>query len=121
VIIILYIHDSISIIVFKRNMAENIIKKTDRQPNNVRLMFGRISKRYDLLNRLMSLGFDRGWRRFVIRMAEIPDGGRVLDAGAGTGDIALEIVDYNQSVRVTAADLTYEMITVGKQRAGGRF
>jgi demethylmenaquinone methyltransferase/2-methoxy-6-polyprenyl-1,4-benzoquinol methylase len=95
------------------------MKKSDKQPNNIRLMFGRISKKYNLLNRLMSFGFDRAWRRFVIGMAGIPEGGRILDAGSGTGDIAIEIMDNYPSVTVTAVDLTYEMMSVGRQRAGG--
>lgn len=95
------------------------MENTDNQPNKVRNMFGRISKRYDLLNRLMSFGFDLVWRRYLIKMAEIPDGGRILDAGAGTGDIALEILKSGYSYRVTAVDLTCEMISVGKKRRGG--
>ena len=95
------------------------MKKLDKQPHNIRNMFGRISKRYDLLNRLMSFGLDKVWRRFVIKMAEIPEGGSVLDAGAGTGDIAFEINNGNPSIKVTAADLTYEMMSIGKKREGG--
>ncbi len=101
-------------------MTKETLKEIDKQPNKVRCMFGRISKKYDLLNRLMSFGFDLIWRKYLIRMAEIPDGGRVLDAGAGTGDIALEILNNNPSVKITAADLTYEMMSVGKERTGGK-
>jgi demethylmenaquinone methyltransferase/2-methoxy-6-polyprenyl-1,4-benzoquinol methylase len=68
----------------------------------------------------MSFGLDLFWRRYLIRMAEIPDNGRVLDTGAGTGDIALEIMNHNPSVIVTAVDLTYEMMSVGKKRKGGK-
>ena len=92
------------------------MKKIDKQPNNVRHMFSRISKRYDLLNRLISLGFDLVWRRYLIKKARIPNNGKVLDAGAGTGDIAFEIMNNIPSVKVTAVDLTYEMMSVGKIR-----
>ena len=102
-----------------KSMKKDSMDKLDRRPHNVRLMFGRISKKYDLLNRLMSFGFDLLWRRYVIRMAEVPPGGKVLDAGAGTGDIALEIKNHNPGIRVAAVDLTYEMMAVGKKREGG--
>ena len=101
-------------------MTKDIMKKLDKQPHIVRNMFSSISKRYDLLNRLMSFGFDLAWRRYLIRMAEIPHNGNILDAGAGTGDIALEVIKYNSSIRVTAVDLTYEMMDVGRKRAGGK-
>ena len=103
-----------------KSMPKETMKKSDKQIQKVRYMFGRISKRYDLLNRLISFGFDLVWRRFLIKKAEIPDNGKVLDAGAGTGDIALEIIKYNPSIRVIAADLTYEMMAVGKKRKGGK-
>lgn len=96
------------------------MKEIDKQPHNVRQMFSRISKRYDLLNRLMSLGFDLVWRRCLIKKAGIPHNGKVLDAGAGTGDIAFEMMNQNPSVKVTAVDLTYEMMSVGKIRRGGK-
>lgn len=91
----------------------------DKRQQKIRGMFGRISKRYVLLNRLISLGLDNRWRRFVIKMAQLPDRGAVLDAGAGTGDIAIEIKQRYPILRVTAADLTYEMIAVGKKRRLG--
>lgn len=91
----------------------------DKEPQNIKVMFGRISKRYDLLNRLISLGLDIRWRRFLIKKAQVPDRGVVLDAGAGTGDIAIEIKQRYPILRVFAADLTYEMIAVGKKRQSG--
>jgi hypothetical protein len=53
-------------------------------------MFGRIAKRYDLMNQLMTAGQDTRWRREVIRKAQLPSKGSLLDLGAGTGDLARE-------------------------------
>ena len=47
-------------------------------------MFGRIARRYDLMNRLMTFGQDRRWRRFVIQQAQLPVGGHLLDIATGT-------------------------------------
>ena len=85
----------------------------------VRGMFARISGRYDLLNRLMTFGRDRAWRHEAIRHLDIQPGQVILDAGSGTGDIALEIKTKYPTVKMVAADLTLEMIQVGKKRAGG--
>ena len=53
----------------------------------VQSMFARIARRYDLMNRLMTGGQDVGWRREVIRLAQPPPGGTLLDLGTGTGDM----------------------------------
>ena len=56
-------------------------------------MFGRIARRYDLMNRLMTGGRDAAWRRRAVRLA-MGDGlgvGRALDVATGTGDLALAL------------------------------
>ncbi len=85
----------------------------------VRGMFARIAGRYDLLNRLMTFGRDRAWRKDAIRKLQMKPAQRILDAGSGTGDIALEIKHLQPTARVVAADLTIEMIKVGQARPGG--
>ncbi len=85
----------------------------------VRGMFARIAGRYDLLNRLMTFGRDRVWRKEAIRKLQVKPGQRIMDAGSGTGDIALEIKLIEPTTRVVAADLTIEMIKVGQTRSGG--
>lgn len=91
-----------------------------RRALDVRRMFGRIASRYDLLNRLMTAGQDRRWRREAIRHLKIKPGDRVVDLGCGTGDIALEIATGSLGAWVLAGDFTPEMVAIARRRRGGR-
>jgi demethylmenaquinone methyltransferase / 2-methoxy-6-polyprenyl-1,4-benzoquinol methylase len=51
-------------------------------------MFDRIAPVYDAMNRVMTCGLDRRWRRITVEQAVRP-GDRVLDACCGTGDLAI--------------------------------
>lgn len=84
----------------------------------VRAMFARIASRYDLLNRLMTFGRDRAWRRELISGLGPYPGGRLLDVGAGSGDLAFEAVRQFPGLTVVACDFTAEMLAVGKTRPG---
>lgn len=90
------------------------------KPANVREMFSRISPCYDLMNRLMTFGMDLYWRRFLVEKARIPENGRVLDVGTGTGDIVLEIFKHSPETRITGVDFTHGMIETGRKKAGIR-
>ena len=57
-------------------------------PDGVRAMFDRIAPVYDVMNRAMTVGLDRRWRRLTVEAVVAP-GDRVLDACCGTGDLAL--------------------------------
>ena len=87
-------------------------------PARVRGMFDRIAHRYDRLNRIMTLGQDMAWRRSAVSMLGLAGGEHVLDLGAGTGDLALEIRRQDSTARVTAADFSPGMIAVGRRRQG---
>ena len=69
-------------------MREQLIT---RQSSEIRGMFGRIAHRYDLLNRLLSVGRDRAWRARLAHSVKEAGGGRVLDVCTGTGDVALAL------------------------------
>jgi demethylmenaquinone methyltransferase / 2-methoxy-6-polyprenyl-1,4-benzoquinol methylase len=60
----------------------------DEKTARVRAMFDTIAPRYDLVNRVMTLGLDRGWRRRTVRALALPAGARVLDLACGTGDLS---------------------------------
>ena len=85
----------------------------------VQSMFARIAGRYDLMNRLMTGGQDVGWRREVITLARLPPGGKLLDLGTGTGDLAFEALRRYVSLQAVGGDFTLEMMRVGKRRPHG--
>lgn len=83
----------------------------------IRDMFDRIAPRYDLLNRVLSLGIDRRWRRFAVRQLQIPKNGKVLDIATGTGDVALEVArQTDHSVKIVGSDFTQGMLVLGQQK-----
>jgi demethylmenaquinone methyltransferase / 2-methoxy-6-polyprenyl-1,4-benzoquinol methylase len=91
-------------------------KLTDKG-TRVQQMFNQIAPRYDLLNRLLSLGIDRRWRRIAVRRLTVPDNGQVLDVATGTGDVALEIARQTaESVAVFGIDFSAEMVELGRQK-----
>jgi len=79
-------------------------------------MFGRIARRYDLMNRLMTFGQDIHWRREAVKKLRIKPDMLILDVGAGTGDVSFEILRQHPDVSVVACDLTPGMMAVGRQR-----
>jgi demethylmenaquinone methyltransferase/2-methoxy-6-polyprenyl-1,4-benzoquinol methylase len=82
----------------------------------VRHIFSTIARRYDLMNRLMTGGRDQAWRRYVVTLAQLPPGGRLLDVATGTGDIGYEALRQAPDARVVGVDFTHEMMLVGQQK-----
>ncbi len=81
----------------------------------VQNMFARIAKRYDMMNRLMTFGQDKRWRKYVIQQAVLPAQGRLLDIATGTGDIALEGLNQHPTIESIGGDFTIEMMQAGKR------
>ncbi|MGB5286545.1 MAG: bifunctional demethylmenaquinone methyltransferase/2-methoxy-6-polyprenyl-1,4-benzoquinol methylase UbiE [Polyangiales bacterium] len=79
-------------------------------------MFDQIAGRYDLLNRLMSMGIDQSWRRKTVAALKLPAGARVLDLATGTGDLALMIARLHTDARVVGSDPSSRMLEVGVQK-----
>lgn len=72
-------------------------------------MFSAIAGRYDLLNRVLSLGTDRSWRRRACDLLEVAPGMLAADLCCGTGDLALALAA--RGARVVAADFSHGMLT----------
>src|SRR5919202_7053619 len=83
-------------------------------PEAVRRMFDRIAPVYDAMNRLMTAGLDRRWRRLTAEDAVRP-GDRVLDACCGTGDLALAA--ERAGGRVTGLDFSERMLERARRKS----
>lgn len=77
-------------------------------------MFDRIAKRYDMLNRIMSFGIDRRWRRKTVDALNIDAGHTVLDLATGTADLALAIARRRPDIDVIGIDPSANMLEVGR-------
>lgn len=67
--------------------TEARLPEGDDKHRAVEAMFDRIAPRYDRLNRIISLGQDRRWRRHTVAALRLAPGATVLDLGCGTGDL----------------------------------
>jgi demethylmenaquinone methyltransferase/2-methoxy-6-polyprenyl-1,4-benzoquinol methylase len=93
---------------------------SEEKASYVNTMFAGIAARYDLMNRVMSLGRDQAWRRRAIRLAAPPPSGRLLDVATGTGDLALLTREHDPSINIVGADFTIEMMQLGRLKENGR-
>lgn len=76
-------------------------------------MFNKISKRYDLLNHLLSLGIDIIWRKKAIKKLKDHQPKEILDVATGTGDFAIEALKLNPQ-KVTGVDISEGMLEHGR-------
>jgi demethylmenaquinone methyltransferase/2-methoxy-6-polyprenyl-1,4-benzoquinol methylase len=82
-------------------------------PERVQTMFDRIAPVYDAMNRVMTAGLDRRWRRATVRSVVQSDND-VLDVACGTGDLAAEAA--RAGGRVTGLDFSPEMLVRARRK-----
>jgi len=83
---------------------------------NVGSMFDRIAPRYDLLNRVLSMGLDVGWRRAVRHRLPTADALAILDVATGTGDLLIELAQARNASRLVGIDISDQMLAVGQEK-----
>jgi demethylmenaquinone methyltransferase/2-methoxy-6-polyprenyl-1,4-benzoquinol methylase len=87
-----------------------------RDPESVRAMFGRIARRYDLANHVLSGGADFLWRRRAAKIVQAWKPERVLDLATGSGDLALALQRRLPEATIVAADFSTEMLEVARRK-----
>lgn len=94
----------------------------------VQTMFSQIARRYDVMNRLMTFGRDRAWRRRAVAQAldsaavakerSFSNGRpRILDVATGTGDLALEVLRQEAGAKVVGLDFVAPMLALAQDKA----
>ncbi|TVZ56734.1 demethylmenaquinone methyltransferase [Lutibacter sp. Hel_I_33_5] len=78
-------------------------------------MFDTISKNYDGLNRVISLGIDVSWRKKVVKIVGEKNPKQILDIATGTGDLAIMMASLHPD-KITGLDISAGMLEVGKQK-----
>ena len=83
-------------------------------------MFDRIARRYDFVNRVLSLGIDKSWRRRTVRALQLGERPRVLDVATGTGDLAIDIARLTPGATVVGLDPSTEMLAIAERKLAKR-
>jgi demethylmenaquinone methyltransferase/2-methoxy-6-polyprenyl-1,4-benzoquinol methylase len=101
-------------------VVEDPVIAPDKRPDRIARMFDAIAPRYDLLNRLLSVGIDQRWRRRAIASLELTGREVLLDVCTGTADVAL-VGRASGAARVMGVDFAAAMLAIGvrKVRAAG--
>ncbi len=84
-------------------------------------MFGAIAPKYDFLNRALSCGRDRYWRKTAVDALSPRPGDRCLDIATGTADVALEIASRDPgNIQVVGVDFSPQMLRLGNRKIRAR-
>lgn len=86
----------------------------------VREMFDSIAPAYDFMNRAMTFGIDRLWRRRAVGLLRDVSHRDVLDIATGTGDLAILMAERLDGSKITGLDLSEGMIEIGRRKVKQR-
>ena len=81
-------------------------------------MFDRIAPRYDFMNRFLSLGIDKTWRKKAIKYFKKDKPQLLLDVATGTGDMAIMAAKIIHPEKIIGIDISERMLQVGREKIG---
>lgn len=90
--------------------------KTTLSKEEIYLTFDEISPTYDLINKILSLGIDKYWRRCVVKCIPSKISLKILDLATGTADQAISVLQRRDNVSLIGVDLSHTMIEIGEKK-----
>lgn len=102
---------------------EKIVKpynESGSKKTQVAEMFDNIAQRYDFLNRLLSLGIDKIWRKKAIHQLKSLQPKYILDVATGTADVALETARRLHPDKIVGLDISAEMLHFGREKVAAQ-
>ena len=99
----------------KTNFGKRKITAEKKTPL-VQKLFSEVSKKYDLMNDIMSFGTHRLWKKRLIEIMNINSRDKIIDVGSGTGDLTKIILKENKNVLIYSVDLNLEMLNEAKKQ-----
>lgn len=90
-------------------------KQEGSKKEQVREMFDNISHRYDFLNRFLSFGIDKGWRKRAVKILKAHNPKNILDIATGTGDFALAMLALKPE-QIIGVDISEGMLEKGREK-----
>jgi demethylmenaquinone methyltransferase/2-methoxy-6-polyprenyl-1,4-benzoquinol methylase len=99
-------------------MSEKVVpyKDSDKgKKEQVAEMFNSISRRYDLLNTVLSAGINKFWKKQLIKATKPVNGKIVLDVATGTADVAIALAAYHPA-SITGVDISEKMMEIGRSK-----
>lgn len=93
----------------------NAIKRVDKA-KKVKEVFNSVSKNYDLMNNLMSLGLHKTWKKILIQIAALQPNAKILDIASGTADLTLAFAQQNKNFEIFQTDINLSMLHEGQKK-----
>lgn len=93
---------------------------TRQKGEQVRAMFNNIAPAYDFMNRAMTLGVDKSWRKHTVKTVAATNPSTILDVATGTGDLAIALAEASPEAKITGVDLSEGMLDIGRQKVASK-